>query len=308
MTVSITFMRYYCTAFELGSISHAAVELNVAASAVSSAIDLIEDRFNLTLVNRYRSRGIQPTNSGKTIYRKFKNLIEEYDHVMSEASDLRDSLSGGLSIGYYAPVAPAFLPRIVKELIAKHCVSVQLIECDNDAVQERYLAGEFDVIFFVSKNSYLQISSDILIEAPPYCLLPADHALARKKSICLKDIADETVIVLNRPTAVEYYKELFAAEGRGDENIIYANSTEMVRSLVGAGLGCAILNMMPATDVSYAGDKLIARAIEGTIPCLTLSIGYDHTKPRRLVNAFVTLCKELIDEKAFTVGSKNYSD
>lgn len=305
MAVSITFMRYYCAAFELGSISAAAVELNVAASAVSSAIDLIEDRFNLTLLNRYRSRGIQPTKSGKTIYRKFKNLIEEYDHVMSDASDLRDASSGNISIGYYAPVAPAFLPRVIKHLTAEHSVNVQLTECDNDAVQERYLAGEFDVVFYVSKNSYLQISSDILIDAPAYCLLPADHVLARKKKILLSDIADETVIVLNRPTAVEYYKELFAAAGRGEENTIYANSTEMVRSLVGAGLGCAILNMMPATDISYAGDKLIARSIDGAIPSLTMSIGYDHAKPRRLVNAFVTLCKELIDEKAFTVGSRD---
>lgn len=305
MAVSITFMRYYCAAFELRSISAAAVELNVAASAISSAIDLIEDRFNLTLLNRYRSRGVQPTKSGKTIYRKFKNLIEEYDHVMNDASDLRDAISGNISVGYYAPVAPAFLPRVVKHLTAEHCVNVQLIECDNDAVQERYLAGEFDVIFFVSKNSYLQISSEILIEAPAYCLLPADHVLARKKKILLSDIADETVIVLNRPTAVEYYKELFAAAGRGEENTIYANSTEMVRSLVGAGLGCAILNMIPATDISYAGDKLIARPIDGSIPSLTLSIGYDHAKPRRLVNAFVTLCKNQIDEKAFTVGSRD---
>ncbi|MEY8841973.1 LysR family transcriptional regulator, partial [Cribrihabitans sp. XS_ASV171] len=58
MTVSLRFMRYFNTALTHGSISQAAAELNVAASAVSAAIDRIEERFQLKLVNRYRSRGI----------------------------------------------------------------------------------------------------------------------------------------------------------------------------------------------------------------------------------------------------------
>jgi len=85
MAISITFMRYYCAVIEHGSISHAAAEMNVAASAVASAMDLIEEHFSLTLVNRFRSRGVQPTKSGKAIYEQFTNLIEEYDHVMHSA-------------------------------------------------------------------------------------------------------------------------------------------------------------------------------------------------------------------------------
>ena len=68
MTISITFMRYYCVVIDQGGISRAAANLNVAASAISSAIDLIEEQLNLTLLNRFRSRGVLPTKSGKAIY------------------------------------------------------------------------------------------------------------------------------------------------------------------------------------------------------------------------------------------------
>lgn len=305
MAISITFMRYYCAVIEHGSISHAAAEMNVAASAVASAMDLIEEHFSLTLVNRFRSRGVQPTKSGKAIYEQFTNLIEEYDHVMHSASELRDGLSGHISIGYYAPVAPAFLPRIVKDLRENHSANVQLTECYNDTVQERYLAGEFDIIFFVSNNSFLQIPSDILIEAPAYCLLPDGHPLSQKKFIKLEELEHETIIVLNRPTAAEYYKELFSSVKQTEADIIYANSTEMVRSLVGAGVGCAILNMIPATNISYAGDTVVALPLEKPVQSLCLSIGYDHKKPRRLVKAFVDLCKKHVDEHALTVNLKN---
>lgn len=300
-TISITFMRYYCAVIDQGGISRAAANLNVAASAISSAIDLIEDQLNLTLLNRFRSRGVLPTKSGKAIYQQFKNLIEEFDHVMNHGSNLREALTGEISIGYYAPVAPAFLPRIIKDLTAMHSVSVELIECDNDVVQKRYLAGDFDVIFYVSNNSFLNISSEVLIEAPAYCLMPKNHQLAQKKSIQLEDLKHEALIVLNRPTAAEYYQELFKNAGRNNENMIYANSTEMVRSLVGSGLGCAILNMKPVTDISYAGDKVITKAITGCDERLSLSIGYDNKRPRRIVEAFVKLCRVHISEEAFTV-------
>lgn len=307
MAISITFMRYYCAVIEQGGISRAAAELNVAASAVASAIDLVEDHFSLTLLNRFRSRGVQPTKSGKEIYEQFTNLIEEYEHVMQSASELRDGLSGHINIGYYAPVAPAFLPRIIKELREKHSIHVQLTECDNDAVQERYLAGEFDIIFFVSNTSLLQIPSEILLEAPAYCLLPWAHPLTENTLVKLDELRNETIIVLNRPTAAEYYKNLFSTIGQIEADIIYANSTEMVRSLVGAGVGYAVLNMIPATDISYAGDKVVALPIDRSVQSLHLSIGYDIKKPRRLVKAFVNLCKKHIHEQALTVNLKSNS-
>lgn len=52
----------------------------------------------------------------------------------------------------------------------------------------------------------------------------------------------------------------------------HANATEMVHSLVGAGHGRAMLNMLPRTSTSYAGDMLIALPIEGDLRVLTLSV------------------------------------
>lgn len=291
MSISLTSMRYFTRALALGSIARAAGELNVAASAVSAAIDRIEAEFDMTLATRTRSRGIAATASGRVIAGKFIRLLEDYDGVLREGADLKRALSGDLRIGYYAPVAPAFLPGILGSLADSPGITFHLEECDNDRAQEGLLSGDFDLILFVSNVTRPQVGFDVLIDAPAYCLLAAGHPLAQESALSLSDLAGEPIIVLNRPTAADYYRQLFDEAGQSPATIAYANSTEMVRAMVGAGLGAAILNMRPATDLSYAGQPLAARPITGALPSLTLAIGYDKTRPRRLVRTAVDRCK-----------------
>ncbi len=293
MTVSLKAMKYFTTALQHGNIAKAAAELNVAASAVATAIDQTEAAFDLTLVTRQRSRGIQANASGRLIAQKFNRLLEDYRSVLAEGSDLKQSLNGTLRIGYYAPIAPAFLPRILASILPKGAdVTLHLEECDNDSAQDGLLDGTYDVILFVSEDVRPSIAFDILIEAPAYCLLPADHALAKQSSVTMAQVVENPLVVLNRPVAAAYYQGLFDAQTDPVTVAAYASSTEMVRSLVSQGHGAAILNMQPLTPLSYAGSRLKGVPISDPLPPLTLSIGYDKPRPRRLVQSFVRECKK----------------
>lgn len=299
MALSLKAMEYFTTALRHGNIAKAAAELNIAASAVAAAIDQVEDAFDLTLMTRQRSRGIRATASGLAVARKLERLLEDYRSILAEGADLRQSLSGTLRIGYYAPVAPAFLPRILASFVPKADeVELHLEECDNDDAQEGLLAGAYDVILFVSEDVRPSIDFDVLIEAPPYCLLPGSHRLARRSSVNLAEIAKEPLVVLNRPVAAAYYRGLFDAHAREATIAAYANSTEMVRSLVGAGHGCAVLNMRPSTSSSYGGDSVVELPIADPLPPLRLAVAYDRARPRRLVRRFVDACREHFAKEA----------
>ena len=299
MALSLRSMRYFTTALKHRSISKAAQELSISASAISVAIDQIEDQFQLKLVNRVRSRGIAATATGRVMGRKFTRLLEEYEAVMAEGSDLSQALKGDLRIGYYAPVAPAFLPEILASLADPESeITFHLEECDNDRAQEGFIAGDFDAILFVSEAAQPQIAFEKLVEAPAFCLAAADHPLSRQSHVRLKDLTEEKIIVLNRPFAVDYYSQLFDETGQSPAALAYANSTEMVRSLVGAGHGCAVLNMLPTTDLSYSGHRLVALPISDPLPPLSLALGYDKSNPRRIVRRFANLCRSYFTEGA----------
>ena len=292
MAISLKAMEYFTTALRHGNIARAADELNIAASAVAAAIDQVEAAFDLTLVIRKRSRGIEPNASGRQVARKFDRLLEDYRAVLAEGAELKQSLSGSLRIGYYAPIAPAFLPPILNDLSAAgHDIRFHLDECDNDHAQDGLLNGRYDAILFVSEDVRPAVEYDVLIRAPAYCLVAQDHPLATQSSVSIAQIAQEPLVVLNRPVASAYYQSLFDPHGTDITIAAFANSTEMVRSLVAAGQGCAVLNMQPLTQQSYCGARLVGLPISDALPPLTLSIGYDKSRPRRLVQHFVHACR-----------------
>lgn len=290
MAISLKAMKYFTTALRQGSISKAAAELNIAASAIGGAIDQVEAAFDLTLTIRQRSRGITANASGRQVAQKFERLLEDYAAVLAKGADLKQALSGTLRVGYYAPIAPAFLPQILASFIPDgHDITLHLDECDNDSAQDGLLNGTYDVVLFVSEDVRPAVDFDVLIEAPAYCLVPAGHSFAKQASVTVAQIASQPLVVLNRPVAAAYYQSLFDAN---DITVAaYANSTEMVRSLVGAEHGCAVLNMQPLTAQSYSGSTLVGVPISDPLPPLTLSIGYDKTRPRRLVQDFVDACR-----------------
>jgi DNA-binding transcriptional LysR family regulator len=301
MALTLKAMDYFTTALRHGNIASAAAELNIAASAVSAAIDQVEAEFDLTLVTRKRARGIQANASGRAVARKCERLLEEYHAVLAEGANLKQSLGGALSIGYYAPIAPAFIPQILRSFLPDDTgIDLSLEECDNDQAQDGLLSGRYDAILFVSEDLRPSIEFDILVSAPPYCLLPATHPLARQSEVSMAQIAHEPLIVLNRPVAAAYYQGLFDTHARQAPIAAYANSTEMVRSLVSSGRGCAILNMRPLTSVSYAGATVVELPISDRLPPLSLAVGYDKSRPRRIVKGFAEACQTYFATPAST--------
>jgi DNA-binding transcriptional LysR family regulator len=75
--------------------------------------------------------------------------------------------------------------------------------------------------------------------------------------------------------------------------VISGETSEMVRSLVGAGVGCSLLHMRPKTQVTYAGHKIVEVPFDDAADSFKIVLGYFPKNPRRLVKYFVENLKEL---------------
>jgi len=288
MEISLKAMRYFLTAVECGSIVGASKQLNVVPSAILAAVNQIETSFGLKLTIRHRSKGIAPTATGKLLMAKLQHLLDEYETMMSEGADLRSKLTGSLRIGYYAPIAPAFIPAIAGALLEGNTgIDIKFVECDNQTAQSGLINGTYDAVICVADAMHPQITFEPLTEVSAYLLMPENHRLTSKASVRIEDTSDENFVLLDLPVVSEYYGQMFETAGFSPNVISTASSVEMVRSLVGAGLGCSILHMRPATDISYAGQKVVALPFEPPLKPLQIALGYLPNNPRRLVSAFV---------------------
>lgn len=274
--------------------------MNVVPSAIFAAVNQVEEAFGLKLVTRSRSKGIHPTATGKLLLTKIRHLLDEYENLLKGGADLKNQLTGTLRVGYYAPIAPAFMPGIARELVrASNSVVVKFIECDNQSAQEGLLTGEYDVIICVAAGMRPEVTYETLLEVPAYLLLARDHALATRKTVSIDRLKDEKLVLLDLPVVAEYYRNNFHKACISPSIVATATTVEMVRSLVGAGVGCSILHMRPLVDISYAGHPLAAIPFHPALKPMQLVMGYLPDNPRRLVQAFTDeMRKYFLSERA----------
>jgi len=299
MTLSLRAMRYVQAAMENGSITAAAEVMNVAPSAISKALGQAEEAFGLTLVTRARAKGISPTLAGRDVLRRLSDLLERYDAMVSEVSSMQAGLSGTLTIGYNAPMAPAFLPAITAKLRAAHPeITLALFDGDNTSVQSALLRGMYDAILFVEELPNPQIATRPLVFAPTYCLCPSGHPIARRASVSIARVLEEPLVLLDRPAARVYYMDLLERSGQEYRIVATTNSTEMVRSLVAVGSGVSLLSMRPGRVPAYAGEHVACVPLADTSQGVTLSLGFAPGPQRRLLRAFIEACDAYFSDGA----------
>jgi len=292
LRISLKSLHYLNTAIELQSIKKASNKLHVVPSAISSAIDLIEQEMELKLITRYPSRGIQPTETGKLIIKKINILLDNYYSLISEGAEVKNSLSGTLRLALGVAAAATFIPTLIQPLIDKNSdITLKLFETDNEQAQNGLLNGDFDAIIFLSENVKPGFTCENLMKAPPYILAPKDYFPRSQKIVSLSHFNELPMVLLNLPGVSEYYNSLFEINKIRPRVVATAKTNQMVRSLVGAGLGCSLLNLKGAADTTAAGDEVRILKLEGVLRPMELKLGFNEEYQRKLVKAFIIECR-----------------
>ena len=302
--ISLKALQYFMAAIRAGSITEAAKVVSVVPSAVHTAVNQVEDAFGLQLTIRNRAKGVSLTATGQQMVPKIQNLLDEYDGLMRDGGDMRTQVSGVLRVGYYAPAAPAFMSQIINRILAGNAdVTVKCTECNNQSAQDGLMSGAYDVIVCVANAMKPGITYEALLEVPAYVLVPKNHRFATRPHVSMQDFRHENIVLLDLPVISEYYASQFDQAGISPNIVATATSLEMVRSLVGQGVGCSMLHMAVASDLTYAGDAVVAVPLEPAVEPFKIVLGQLAGNPRRLVQLFVDELRSYFEEE----GAQNLS-
>ena len=170
---------------EAGSVSKAAAALNLAKSAVSRRLSLLEDRFGLSLIDR--RPGIWAlTERGQQLYSRAASLLIEMEAIKAELRNERLALSGPLSISLPRDIGLGSLARLLPEF-SKAYPDIQLsLQFDNRQVDLRH--ESFDAALRITaekpdgvKAEYLSTFSVHVVASPAY--LAKTHPLKQPNDL-----------------------------------------------------------------------------------------------------------------------------
>lgn len=199
-----------------------------------------------------------------------------------------------LSLGCFHTFAPLVLPALAAQLSALHPdVAIELLEGDQEFIVDSLRAGQIDVALLYDLGLGADIAMEPMADLSPYVLLPAEHELAARSQVALEELVAQPLILLDVVPSRDYFLSLFAAQGLEPLVGYRSRSFEMVRGLVGQGLGYSLLATHPATNRSYDGHELMAVPLGGAPAHSRLVVARIDGRPLQpTANAFIAQCRE----------------
>jgi flavin reductase (DIM6/NTAB) family NADH-FMN oxidoreductase RutF len=204
--------------------------------------------------------------------------------------------AGSLAIGCYQVFAPYLIPALVSRITKLHPgVALTLIEADQDHLVASLRRSDTEIALLYDFGLSEDLHAECLAELTPYVLLAEGHPLAAAPTIGLADLMAESLVLLDIEPSRNYILSMFRDAGLEPLVGYRSRSLEMVRGLVGHGLGYSLLATKPANNMSYDGRALVARPLSGTVQNSRLVLATLRGRPMSaMALEFAEHCRALL--------------
>jgi DNA-binding transcriptional LysR family regulator len=180
---------YLYEAVRCGTIRAAADYLDVAPSAVSRQIALLEEELAIALVERNK-RGVRPTEAGALLIEYFRQQRSHQGDLIAKLQEIR-----GLRRGMIALVmGEGFASTMVSGPIKQFCesypeISITLDLCSTSEVMRRVSEDEADIGLVFNPASDTRIVSRVGSRQPMHAIVSPEFPLVGKvQSVTLHDL------------------------------------------------------------------------------------------------------------------------
>jgi DNA-binding transcriptional LysR family regulator len=272
---NITFrqFRYFIGVAETASVAGAARMLNIAQSAITKSILELEETLGVRLFER-SARGMVLTPDGHRFLASARKVLAAVTDATRLHNTQPKGLSGVLSIGVTSLVAGYYLSDLLTRF-RRQCPEVEVYVTEDQApfLEHLLINGELDAAIMVSNalSERQALVAETLTRSPNRLWLPADHRLTERDEATLEECAGCDLIVLEADRIEGIMGAVWARHGLKPRVILKTSSLEAVRSLVGAGVGIAVLPDFLYRPWTLDAEHVDVRALRDDLP--TVDVG-----------------------------------
>jgi DNA-binding transcriptional LysR family regulator len=262
--VELRHVRYFLAVAEHLNFSKAAQQLHIAQPPLSRQIRQLEDDLGVSLFVRNKRR-VQLTKAGRVFLDEARKLVVQAGHATEAARHAQKGESGFVRIGIASG-----LGGIVGRVVIEHCehfpaVNIECKDIFSSSQSAQLNKHEIDVGFLRPPIDQMNLDCELLFEEDFTVVLPVTHRLARRKSVRLKEIADEPLIIFDRNFSSGLYDKILGLYSRQGLTphfaVTHVESHEeagavMVASGKAIYIGVGALTTRSVTGINLAALKL----------------------------------------------------
>lgn len=255
------------------SIHRASERLNIAPSAVDRQILQLEAKLGVPLFERL-PRGLRLTAAGELLLVTVRRWRRDMQRVESQLDDLRGLRRGEISIAMAEGTAH-FVTAVVKSFHARYpAIAFRLREAGSQSAVDLIMNGECEIGLTYNPPDSRTLRMERTLIYRLGVLVSASHPLAKQAEVKLIDCADYPLILPHESLALRDVidREWNRLVGERARFLVEANSKELMKLMVSADLGIAILPSLDARDEIAAGSAVWLPLTDHKIPPSILSL------------------------------------
>ena len=291
-------LRYICALAQTKHFGKAAETCFVSQSALSTAINELEQNLGVTLFER-DSKHVMLTPVGNTLIERAQSILNEVDDFVFTAEKSQKDYQGSLRLGVIPTIAPFSLPDILKKLRKKSPNLKLLIREDlSSNLLDLLQQGELDLLLFALPYDTEGFETYELFDDKLVLCLPKEHDLCEQQVVTLPEMVHQDILLLEDGHCLRDQTLSACSLNSKDLSIPYqATSLNTVVQMVANNIGITLLPEMAINANIIHGTDIETRDLKNN-PSIARKIALVWRKksPRKEeFKEFGELVKQLFD-------------
>jgi len=283
-------LRYFAAVAEELHFGRAAARLHIAQPPLSQQIKTLENELGVKLFERTRRR-VELTDAGRIFLVEALATIKQAARAEAVARAAAEGKRGRLTIGFVTSACYSVIPSAVRAFTKAHPdVELSLQEMVPAAQIAALERQEIDLGLLRPPVRHNTIVSQTIFSEPLVVAVPRGHKLAAQKSISLKSLKDQPLILFPRKHGPGLYDVIYKAFQESGLIPIPARETNEMQSILAHVAGGLGISLVPGSLSGFHALDIVYRPIAGSKACIQLSAVWPkhHTSPLR--DKFISDC------------------
>ena len=234
--------KTFIAVVDFKNFTKAAEYLNLSQPSVSTHIKNLEIIFGVTLINRsVKQKTISITESGYTLYKRAKEIINLLDVTFMDVKTLSTSIKGTIKIGASLTIGEYILPKFLAHFSNKYPdVDIEVKIENTSFIASELKKMKLDIGLIEGSVSSALFKQEYFLEDEMVLVAPFDSDL-KDKEIKLDNIQNRRWIAREEGSGTREYLDLFFAQNKIiPKSIMVLGSNLAVKEAVRNNLGLTI--------------------------------------------------------------------
>ncbi|MBL0935396.1 MAG: hydrogen peroxide-inducible genes activator [Rhizobiaceae bacterium] len=233
-------LEYVVALAECGHFGMAAKRCHVSQPTLSVQIGIVEENLDIQLFER-TSATVLITPVGERFLHGARVTLAAMNDLMDAVAQDGAALGGVVRLGTPPTFGPYFLPTFLPPLHQTYPdLKIYIVEDRPAAIETAVAEGTLDCGLGPSCGepslTFVPIGSERL-----YLGVPADHRLAQRRSVAVKELESERLLALGSGNRLlENVQHLAKASGATVVDDYVGTSLDAIRQMVSIGMGCSL--------------------------------------------------------------------